>query len=231
MTPFKSAASDVADVLLPTAPFTETSGTFVNAEGRVQSFHGVVKPLGDTRPGWKVLRVLGNLLGLPGFAYETSDEVKAEALGGAALADATLAARLDNAPVAGAAAAVAAPPAAGAGWLERVAEVPIYASDAIVRRSLPLQQTADARPPVVGLSPETARQIGVAEGAVRVSHDGGEAVVLPVRIDTTLAAGCVRLAAAHPYTATLGAQFGTLRVEKALAPSLTGTPSASAATA
>ena len=72
---------DCADVLLPIAPFTETSGTFVNAEGRVQSFHGVVKPLGDARPAWKVLRVLGNLLGLAGFGFETSEEVRAEALG------------------------------------------------------------------------------------------------------------------------------------------------------
>ncbi|MCK7502212.1 MAG: NADH-quinone oxidoreductase subunit H [Comamonadaceae bacterium] len=63
--------STYADVLLPIAPFTETAGTFVNAEGRVQSFHGVVKPLGETRPAWKVLRVLGNLLGLAGFDYET----------------------------------------------------------------------------------------------------------------------------------------------------------------
>ena len=74
-------AATCADVLLPIAPFTETSGTFVNAEGRVQSFHGVVKPLGEARPAWKVLRVLGNLLGLPGFDFETSDEVRAEALG------------------------------------------------------------------------------------------------------------------------------------------------------
>jgi NADH-quinone oxidoreductase subunit G len=61
------AMLDYADVLLPITPFTETSGTFVNAEGRVQSFNGVVRPLGDARPGWKVLRVLGNLLALPGF--------------------------------------------------------------------------------------------------------------------------------------------------------------------
>ena len=79
-------------MLLPIAPFTETSGTFVNAEGRLQSFHGVVKPLGETRPAWKVLRVLGNLLGLTGFDFETSDEVRAEALGDPT----TLAARLDN---------------------------------------------------------------------------------------------------------------------------------------
>jgi NADH-quinone oxidoreductase subunit G len=61
--------------LLPISPFTETSGTFVNAEGRVQSFHAVVKPLGETRPAWKVLRALANVLNLPGFEYESSQEV------------------------------------------------------------------------------------------------------------------------------------------------------------
>ncbi|HSQ72208.1 MAG TPA: molybdopterin-dependent oxidoreductase, partial [Rubrivivax sp.] len=96
LTPFKDAVADVADVMLPVAPFTETAGSFVNAEGRVQSFHGVVKPLGETRPAWKVLRVLGNLLGLDGFDFETVEDVRAEALGDVA----TLPSRLDNRPVA-----------------------------------------------------------------------------------------------------------------------------------
>ena len=74
LSPFK-ANLDISDVLLPIAPFTETSGSFVNAEGRLQSFHAVVRPLGDTRPAWKVLRVLGNLLGLPGFDADTSQAV------------------------------------------------------------------------------------------------------------------------------------------------------------
>jgi NADH-quinone oxidoreductase subunit G len=72
---------DYADVLLPISPFSETAGTFVNCEGRAQSFNGTVKPLGDTRPAWKVLRVLGNLLGLSGFDYETSEAIRDEALG------------------------------------------------------------------------------------------------------------------------------------------------------
>jgi NADH dehydrogenase/NADH:ubiquinone oxidoreductase subunit G len=104
LTAFKDAAVENADVLLPITPFTETSGTFVNAEGRAQSFHGVVKPLGDARPAWKVLRVLGNLLGLDGFAQESSEEVRAEALG-----DLALASRLDNTP------SCRWPPAAAAG--------------------------------------------------------------------------------------------------------------------
>jgi NADH-quinone oxidoreductase subunit G len=80
LSPFK-ANMDISDVLLPIAPFTETSGTFVNAEGRVQGFHAVVKPLGETRPAWKVLRVLANLLGVPGFDFESSQDVLVQARG------------------------------------------------------------------------------------------------------------------------------------------------------
>src|SRR4029450_9766952 len=79
MSPFRHGMS-YADVLLPIAPFTETAGTFVSSEGRVQSFHGVVQPLGETRPGWKVLRVLGTLLNLPGFDADTADDVRASVL-------------------------------------------------------------------------------------------------------------------------------------------------------
>lgn len=205
LTPFRSGALDVADVLLPIAPFTETSGTFVNAEGRAQSFHGVVRPLGDARPGWKVLRVLGNLLGLPGFDYETSEAVRAEALGDLD----GLPARIDN--TCGATGA----PAVAAGGLQRIADVPIYAADALVRRAAPLQATADARPPVAGLPPALWSQLGLADGArVRVAQ-GAAQTVLPARLDATLAAGTVHVSAAHPLTASLGAMFGPITVEKA----------------
>ena len=78
LSPFKANMA-FSDVLLPIAPFSETAGSFVNAEGRVQSFHGVVKPLGETRPAWKVLRALGNILGLQtgAFAANTAEEVLA----------------------------------------------------------------------------------------------------------------------------------------------------------
>ena len=95
LSPFK-ANLEFSDVLLPIAPFTETPGTFVNAEGRVQSFHAVVKPLGEARPAWKVLRVLANLLGLPGFDFESSQDVLAD-VRGADAAHAVPADRLDNA--------------------------------------------------------------------------------------------------------------------------------------
>src|SRR5512140_188530 len=80
LSPFK-ANMEFSDVLLPIAPFTETPGTFVNAEGRVQSFHAVVKPAGEARPAWKVLRVIANTLGLPGFEFETAQDVLAAARG------------------------------------------------------------------------------------------------------------------------------------------------------
>jgi NADH-quinone oxidoreductase subunit G len=203
LSPFKDANVEFADVLLPVAPFSETAGTFVNAEGRVQSFHGVVHPLGETRPAWKVLRVLGNLLGLPGFEQASAEEVRAEALGDVS----ALSTRLDNRS-AGALTAIPVPAA-----LERVADVPIYSTDALVRRAPSLQATADAHPPVVGLPSALWRSLGLTPGdAVRVSQ-GATAVVLPAREDASLAANAVRIAAGHASTATLGAMFGPITVE------------------
>lgn len=205
LTPFRSAAADVADVLLPVAPFSETSGTFVNAEGRVQGFHGVVKPLGETRPAWKVLRVLGNLLGIAGFDFETSEEVRAQALGDVA----GLAARLDNTSSA------KAMPAGAASGLERIADVPIYATDSLVRRATSLQLTADARPPAVSLPSALWKQLGLATGARVTVRQGQGSTVLPARLDASLAPTAVRIPAGHPDTAALGAMFGAVTVEKA----------------
>jgi NADH-quinone oxidoreductase subunit G len=206
LTPFKDAAVDNADVLLPIAPFTETAGSFVNAEGRLQSFHGVVRPLGDTRPAWKVLRVLGNLLGLPGFSQESPEEVRAEALGDMA----SLPARLGNVA---AALPATLPPAAGG--LQRIADVPIYSADSLVRRASSLQMTADARPPVVSLPPALWAQLGLKPGAkVRVSQ-GAATAVLPAREDATLAPNAVRVPAGHVDTLSLGALFGPISVAAA----------------
>ncbi|BEP49693.1 NADH-quinone oxidoreductase subunit NuoG [Variovorax paradoxus] len=132
LSPFK-ANLEFSDVLLPIAPFTETPGTFVNAEGRVQGFHAVVKPQGETRPAWKVLRVLANLLGLPGFAFEsTADVLRTIGDSGAVPANA-----LDNATAAKAVASSGAAPAP--------VVASIYQLDSIVRRAPSLQLTADAR--------------------------------------------------------------------------------------
>ena len=196
--------ADVADVMLPIAPFTETAGTFVNAEGRVQSFHGVVKPLGDARPAWKVLRVLGNLLGLDGFDQETADELKVQALGDVD----NIAARLDNRS---AAAIALTPPADG---LQRIADVPIYATDASVRRAASLQLTADARPPRAGLPTALWQRLRLQVGDKVLLAQDGAALVLDAHEDASLAPGAVRVAAGHPATASLGAMFGAITVEK-----------------
>ena len=209
MTPFKNVANEFADVMLPIAPFSETSGTFVNADARVQSFHGVVKPLGETRPAWKVLRVLGNLLALKGFDFETSEEVRAEALGDVT----TIASRLSNRS-----SATVAPDVAPGGVepkLERIADVPIYATDVLVRRASSLQLTADARAPFASLPQALWSELGLSDGdKVRVSQ-GASAAVLPARVDPTLAITAVRVPAGHPATAALGAMFGAITVEKA----------------
>ena len=134
LSPFK-ANMGFSDVLLPIAPFTETPGTFVNAEGRVQSFHAVVKPLGDTRPAWKVLRVLGNLLGLPGFDFESSQDVLKQVQGIAG--DQVVADKLSN--FTGAAIVLS-----GANQVAP-AVASIYQLDSLVRRATSLQLTADAR--------------------------------------------------------------------------------------
>ena len=131
LSPFKANMS-FSDVLLPIAPFTETPGTFVNAEGRAQSFHAVVKPLGDTRPAWKVLRVLANLLNLTGFVYESSQDVLKEISG---LND--VAGKLSNATD-------AVVQLNSSGQADPVVAT-IYQLDGVVRRATSLQLTADAR--------------------------------------------------------------------------------------
>jgi len=127
LSPFKTNMS-FSDVLLPIAPFTETSGSFVNAEGRLQSFHAVVKPLAETRPAWKVLRVLANMLGLPQLAFETSQDVLKQ------IQDSPL--NLSNA---------CASEVRLAGNTDAPCVASIYQLDSLVRRAPSLQLTADAR--------------------------------------------------------------------------------------
>ncbi|MBA2549187.1 MAG: NADH-quinone oxidoreductase subunit G [Burkholderiaceae bacterium] len=201
---YRNGALDYADVILPITPFTETAGTFINCEGRVQSFNGTVRPAGESRPGWKVLRVLANLLNLPGFDYETAEQVRVDALQG------ELSARLSNEIVL----EVQRPDAAADG-AERVADVPIYFSDPLVRRSPPLQATRDARPPKARANASTLLSFGVSEGdKVRVKQ-GDASALLDVVVDDGVADGVVQVSAAHESTATLGAMFGPITLERA----------------
>ena len=206
MSAYKNHAIEYADVLLPITPFSETSGTFVSTEGRVQSFKGTVKPLGDARPAWKVLRVLGNLLNISGFAYDSSEGVRDEVLG-----NSDVSSRLNN-NLQGFSLHIE--PASTSG-LQRIAEVPIYAADAIVRRAVALQKTRDAAVPQVSMHSEELAKLGAQPGdQVKVSQGQGS-VSLTATADDKLPRGAARVAAGHPATMELGAMFGTIKVERA----------------
>ena len=201
-TPYYSAAADWADVMLPIAPFTETSGTFVNAEGRIQSFKGVAAPVADSRPAWKVLRVLGNLFELEGFDEESSEAVRDTVISSG------VAARLSN--------QINATPRLTdeAVGLERITDKPIYRTDTIVRRSAPLQHTPASALPTARMHEQTLSQLDLVDGdTVRVRSAQGE-IQLVVQVDQAVAVGGVRIAAGFDETAALGSAFGQLTVER-----------------
>ncbi len=207
LSPFRSAAGRRADVQLPVAPFTETAGTFVNCEGRAQPFAGAAPPLAETRPAWKVLRVLGSMLDIPGFEFESIDDVRAELPASDDIASRLSSQSSDTTHV-----GIETLPAPQAD-LERIADVPIYATDPLVRRAPSLQKTRDARVPAARMNEATLAKLRLGDGAtVRVRQGGGEAT-LNVVVDAGVPDGCVRIAAGHPATSGLGPMFGTIAVE------------------
>lgn len=194
--PYRTRAVEYADVWLPLAPFTETDGTYVNVEGRRQEFAAAVAPLGEARPGWKILRMLGHLLGLAGFAQDSVSDVRRELN----LPDITPA--VSSFPF-------AVTPAEGmtvpsAGQLMRLTEVPMYVVDAVVRRAPALQKTADNPPPAARMSAVQASRLGLKAGdAVQVVTPQGVAC-LDLVADPRVPEGCVLVPAGYPETAMLG---------------------------
>ncbi|MBS0354270.1 MAG: NADH-quinone oxidoreductase subunit G [Proteobacteria bacterium] len=204
---FKSeSALAYADVLLPIAPFTETAGIFVNAEGRAQAFYPVVKTAGEVRPGWKVLRVLGELLGLDGFDFDKVEDVRQIVLGAAQEVDR---ARLNNALTVDSFALGAA-----AQGVERVADIPIYAADPIARRSAPLQRTRDGQAPALRASASTVAKLGLEAGGTAKVKSATGAVTVPVVVDDGVVEGSICLAGAHADTSALGGLHGEVSVER-----------------
>jgi NADH-quinone oxidoreductase subunit G len=202
---YRNETTDRAHVMLPLAPFTETAGTFVNMEGRAQSFKAVVKPQGDARPGWKILRMLGAMLELPGFGFETIEQVQQSiapdlrewARGGLENAVAEFDWELR----------------AGAASLERVAEFAIYAADPVARRSPPLQRTADMKlARTARINPRTAASMGIGAGDQVLVRAGNGEARLGVTLEAAVPEGCVRIARGIPETAALGE--GEIRLEK-----------------
>jgi NADH-quinone oxidoreductase subunit G len=196
-----------ADVILPVAPFTESAGTRVNAEGLWQSFKGVARPLGDARPAWKVLRVLGNFLHVEGFDYETAeavrDEVKQQGM--------TPLTRQNHQGH-----PVSKERKSEQETLTRIGDIPLYAVDGLVRRADSLQAAQEfiVGMPAVRLNARTAQQYGLVSGdTVRVSQGEGQAK-LPVVIDERIAAGAVSVPGGLAETANLGDLFGAVTVQK-----------------
>jgi NADH-quinone oxidoreductase subunit G len=209
---FDGRVRDYAHVILPITPFSETGGSFINTEARVQSFNAAVKPLGESRPAWKVLRVLGNLLELPGFDYDDLASVR-DALS----VDLPTAARsaVFNIAVDFDAPLDKRSQVALAGSFERIGEFPIYRADPLVRRAPSLQARPDGWKPQLSAHPDVLVALGVMEGmAVRVLRDGSASAELPITSDPGLPAGAVRAPAAWDETLALGPLFGSLQLER-----------------
>ncbi|MEO8142731.1 MAG: NADH-quinone oxidoreductase subunit NuoG [Betaproteobacteria bacterium] len=196
--------SDTGDVLLPIAPFTETAGTFINTEGRVQGFHATVRPMGDARPAWKVLRVLGTMLGLPDFEFETAEQVRDACLAGRDM-QGLLSNQIDF-PV-----TEQKNPSSG---IQRISDVPIYFSDPLARRSPPLQKTHDAQIPRAWMNANLMQSLGLQAGGLVLVRQGEGEAGLAAALDDKLPDNCVRIAAGHPATAGLGPMFGAVTLEK-----------------
>ena len=204
MSPFQSCAMDYADVILPVSPFSETSGSFVNMEGKVQSFNGVVRPLGETRPAWKVFRVLGNILGFNGFEYNSSEEIRDEALAG------EISTRLNNALTN--TVQVSAQSVQG---LVRLGEVPLYQTDSLVRRAPSLQATSDATlATTLRANSATLAKLSLVAGEKAIVKQGQGSAELIVAVDDGLVDDVIRAATSHPLTRNLGEMVGAVEVLK-----------------
>jgi NADH-quinone oxidoreductase subunit G len=199
------AMEEWADVMLPMGLFPETSGTLVNGEGRWQGFPGALAPVGEARPAWKILRVLGNGLALPGFDYVSSEEVLE------AVRVPCEKVKLDTLH----AGAPGEAPDPGQG-LERIGEIPIYGVDPLVRHADALQETPDAvAAGRLWLAPATAAEAGLAEGDLARVRQGEAGAELRVALSDGVAPGCALVYRATEAGAALGPAFGPVTVEKA----------------
>jgi NADH-quinone oxidoreductase subunit G len=204
LTPFVSdTMKDYAHVLLPVTPVSETSGTFINVEGSRQSFTGVTQPVGDSRPAWKVLRVLGNLLNLDDFEYVSSEQVLDAAL--ARIGDVEMLNSVSSdvpiklpVPING---------------LVRIGAVQTYHEDNVVRRATALQKTSDARDTQVRIHPDLAARLGLQDADKVLVSQEGDGVGINFCTDEGIPEDCVWVSTACIESADLGALFTPVQVE------------------
>jgi NADH-quinone oxidoreductase subunit G len=190
----------VADVILPLAPLAESEGVFYALDGQSFSATAAVKPAGQARPGWKILRRLGGELELDGFSQVDIASLREEML-----------VAIGSAQFATGEAELAAPP--GDDGLHRVGDVPMYAVDALCRRSEHLQQTVHGDNAYVGLSPGDAGSRGLEQGAEIKVTQGEASTVLPLRICPELPDGAVWVKSATSAGSVLGDSYGPISVE------------------
>jgi len=204
MAPFADAQTrDYATVLLPTSTFMETAGTFINAEGLWQSFKGVVTPPGEVRPLWKVLRVLGNALNLAEFDYVDTSEIAAELKLDLHTLPLTAIGQLPDALTV---------PQLKPNTMQRIGDVPMYRSDALVRRAKALQ--AMLASPAVRMNALDMDRLGiVAKDLVRLGQ-GDSYVQLPAEADEAVPLGCVWVQSGTEAARALGEAFGSIMVDK-----------------
>ena len=197
---------EYADVLLPMGAFTETAGTYINAAGQWQSFAGVVKPPGEVRPGWKILRVLGNFFGVNGFDYVQAGDVLAELQG--SINHRTL---NDNSV------RWQCPPAINSAndQIVRVSETQMYAGDSLQRRAKALQDTEVAYEAAIRVNRVMAERLSLRNGgraSVKQSHADSGAVLLPVVLDDAVSDNCVLIHAGVPGSIGLSADLAPLEI-------------------
>ena len=198
-----------ADIILPLASFAETPGTYVNIEGRWQTIAAAAgKPPGEARPGWRILRVLGNLFELPGFDYQTVAEVRDELQQRCVELQLTQSDPPKNPPELPAAAL-----APASGRLLRLSDIPIYATDPVVRRAEPLQATADGiNAGKAALCTTTATTLGLSHATSLSIKLQEQTINLPMRLDDGVPPGCVLIGIGVPGLPLLGPAFAELEV-------------------
>ncbi len=195
------ALREVADILLPITPYSETSGTFVNIEGVRQCFNGSVNPLGDARPGWKLVRVMANLLALDDFDDDSSEEVRND-----------LRTQVEEVTAQNSwKAATVSSFSVGEG-LERIADIPAYRVDAVVRHAEALQHAADGGDAVIRVNPADLQRLNVAQATQLKITQGSVDVKLPFVADEAIPEGAIWIPAGFAETAELTESFGSVKV-------------------
>ncbi len=195
-----------ADIILPSASYSETSGTYVNAEGVWQSFRAAAKSSEDVRPAWKILRVLGNKLGIDGFDYVSSTDVRDElkvacdAVNGVS----------NHFEVSG----IYIAPEKHDG-LQRIGAVAEFCGDSVQRRATALQKSAPEQEAVQLNSAEVQRlslQDAVENSSLVTVTQGNEKLSMPVLVNDLIPDGCVLIASGTQSSSVLGSAFGSIEM-------------------